>query len=219
MKKLLTTLCLIIFTAMPVFSASLKMEVATLKDFSTSRPNEKAVLAVSGNYKLSKEKYIPDGTVIKGDIIHVEEPKRGKRDGYAFMKITAFQIPGQTEFAVNNPNAIVKLSKYKPIDVVDKTLDLGASAAGFFVKNISYPINFARGVITADEGENRLKSGAKLTYEKSFFSYASKGKALDIPKGEKLILTINYKKSEDNSSDIKKPKKIQKLEKKKNLEE
>ena len=202
-KYLCLILVLLFFTTLQSYAKPIKMIAQTQNDFSSDRINENVTLKIDGDYEFIDGTYVLNGTVLKGKIVSVVEPKRGKRDGYAYMQLTSYESPKKEKVEIDNPNAVVKLSKYKPLDIKEKSIDLGASAAGLVVKNISYPINFVRGAVTAEEGENRIVSGAKMTYEKSFFSYASKGQVLNVPAGEKLTVTFKFDNSdnEDNVED------------------
>ena len=177
-----------------VCAATLKVVAETQETFSTANPTNHLILKVVGDYDLPNGEYLPCDTIIKGTVVQIVEPKRGKRDAYLYMKIDEFKLANSSTFhKVDNPNAIVKISKYKPIDLKTKSVDVGVTAAGFFVKNISYPINFARGAVEGmEEGTNPIVSGAQMTYEKSFFSYISKGKPLEVPANSKVIITVNY---------------------------
>lgn len=179
---------------LPAHASSLKMITVLQNDFLSENKNSEIILKIIGNYEFFDGRYIPDGTIFNAKPVSFVEPKRGKRDGYVYAQITKYKTPDSAYIAVDNSKAIVKLSKYKPLNIKEKSIDLGTSVAGYFVNNISYPINFVRGVVTADEGENKLVSGAKLTYEKSVFSYISKGKNLNMEAGSKFILTIRFDK-------------------------
>ena len=184
----------IITAAIPVSAATMKVVAETQENFSTANPSKNLSLLIDGDYDLPNGEYLPHETLISGTVVQVIAPKRGKRDAYAYMKIDGYKLANSSVFhKIDNPNAIVKISKYKPLDIKMKSVDLGVTAAGFFVKNISYPINFVRGTVEGiQDGENPLVSGAKMTYEKSFFSYASKGSELEVPAGSKVIITITY---------------------------
>ena len=201
MKKILSILLLFFvllsFTTSSAFAKNLKMIAETINDFSTLDKTKHIELKIIGDYKVSEEAYVPSGLILNGEITEISSAKRGKRDAYAYMKITSFKLPNDSEFKTfSSPQKFsAKLSKHKKLDIKDKSLDLGASAAGLFVDNITYPINFVRGAVIAKEGENRLAAGAKMTYEKSMFSYFSKGKELILPAGSQLTLTlkaVNY---------------------------
>ena len=195
MKKIFLVCLFVLLLSLtsPVLAKTFKLIAETQNDFSTVKPSENLMLKISGDYKLPNGEYIPDGTLLSGKIVGIVKPKRGKRDAYAFLQLTQYKLPENDEFQIiDNPNAVAKISKYEPIDLKDKGIDAGVSVAGFFVKNISYPVNFVRGAIDHTEGENPLVSGAKLTYEKSFFSYASKGKELELPAGSELTVTFTY---------------------------
>ena len=88
---------------------------------------------------------------------------------------------------------------YTPIDKKDVALSAGTTVAGFFVDYITLPLNFARGVIEQPyEDTSRLKSGAKMMYEKSPLSFISKGEEMNLSEGDKLTLIFKYPKKKRN---------------------
>ena len=194
MKKIfyLLVLFLIIGVISDAEAKTIKMVAETQKQFSTKNLTENVSLKIVGDYELSTTQHIPAGLIIKGNVVKIVEPKRGKMGAVAYFKLNSYTMPSGATYTVNNPNAVGKITAYKPLDIKSKSVDLGVSAAGLLVDHISYPINFVRGVATAAEGENKLKAGAELTYEKSMFSYFSKGKHIEVPAGEKLIVTFQY---------------------------
>ena len=200
MKKLFLLICLLTVFILPAYSKTLKMTVVSQNNFS-AQTDEKVSLKIDGNYKLTEERYIYSGTVIYGEIVSVVDPKIGKRDGYVYVKVTKIIGHDGKEYKVDNPNAVIKLSEYKPLDIKEKSIDVGTSAAGFVVKNISYPINFVRGVVTADEGENKISAGLDKAFDKSVFSYVKTGDELSAAAGTKLTVTLKYKIKNDDSDD------------------
>ncbi len=196
MKKFLYAILFVFVLtfATSVSAATLKVVTETKEAFSTANPTKNMVLVVEGDYELPNGEYIPDDTIIKGTIVQIVDAKRGKRDAYVYMQINEFKLPNASTYHhVDDPKAVVKLSKYKPLDIKTKSVDVGVTAAGFFVKNISYPVNFVRGAVAGvEDGKNPIVSGAQMTYEKSFFSYISKGKPLEVPAGSKLIMTLTF---------------------------
>jgi len=193
MKKLLYLFVFILIfgSISEVDAKTIKMVGQSMQDFSTKNPTKNISVKIIGDYALANGKYVPNGLVINGEVIKIREPKRGKLPAIAYFQLKNYTINGKN-YTVKNPNAVGKITAYKSLDIKDKGIDLGVSAAGLLVENISYPINFMRGVATAEEGENRLKAGAELTYEKSMFSYLSKGKHIEVPAGEKLLVTFEY---------------------------
>lgn len=176
-----------------VEAKTLKVTGKTLNDFSTIEKTENLKIEILGTHQTPNNNYIPAGTIISGKVTKFIEPKRIKRDAYAYLKIDSYKLAHENDYkSVKNPDAVVKISKYKKLDVKEKSLDIGASAAGLLIENITYPINFVRGVVSAEKGENRLKAGAEMTYEKSVLSYASKGKELVVPTGSLLTVTLTY---------------------------
>ncbi len=200
MKKFISfvVLFLVLGLSNTVSAATLKLIAEAQTDFSSEKPSKDFTVKVKGTYNLKNGEIIPDGMLINGEIVKVKQATRGRRDAYANMLLKDYAINGTT-YQVNNPNAIVKITAYEPIDMKEKGIDLGISAAGFVVKNISYPVNFVRGVVSPEEGENRLKAGVRRTYEGSFFTYISKGDALILPKGTPMTITIKYNNDNEDS--------------------
>jgi len=195
MKKYLLIFSLfILFFVAPADAKTLKMIAQTQNDFSTETMVKNLTLKIVGDYKINDNQHIPSGLILNGEVVKITAPKRGKRGAVAYFELKSYTMPNGNTYSVNNPNAIGKITAYKPLDLKSKGVDLGVSAAGLLVENISYPINFVRGAVTAQEGENRLKAGVKLTYEKSTLSYISKGQHIIVPAGNNLIVSFKYKK-------------------------
>ena len=204
MKKVLSVLValMLLISANSVSAKTIKVIGKTLNDFSTIEKTENLKVEILGTHKTPTGNYIPAGTIISGKMVKFVEPKRAKRDAHAYLKINNYKLAHENTYRqVINPNAVAKISKYQKLDIKDKSIDLGTTAAGFFVENISYPINFVRGAVGAQEGENRLKAGAKKTYEKSFFSYASRGKELVVPSGSLLTVSFTFGTEQDENDD------------------
>ena len=83
-------------------------------------------------------------------------------------------------------------SKYEKLDVTDKAINTGKSVANHFVKNITYPVQFVKGVAQNKSGD-RLKSGWDEAYDASPLSYAEKGKPLELQSGDLATLTFYSK--------------------------
>lgn len=197
MKKIFALFLFFILLSCPatVSAKTYKFVAQTMSDFSSDKPAKNIKVQIVGDYDLDNGEYLLNGTVFTADISKVKKETRGKRPAYALLKLNSIQLPNNSEIKdISHLSLWVKMSAYKPIDIADKALDLGATAAGFAVENISYPINFVRGMIKpANPKDNRVVAGVKMTYEKSVFSYLSKGEPLVLPTGTKLILSIKHK--------------------------
>ena len=149
-----------------------KIVVKSLNDFSSQNPSTHIAVQVEDNYKMPNGEILPKGIIFNGEVIDIVQPKRGKRDGYIYYKLTEYKYNNSGFIKIKNENLIAKVKEYS--------------------EHISYPINFARGVISPYEDTSRLKSGLKKTYEKSMFSYISKGDCMEFKNGDKIILIFKY---------------------------
>ena len=198
MRKIIIFVFIILISLLSqsAYAQTKKFKAEAMSDFSTKNPPDTFVAKFVGDYALDNGEVILDGTLIKGKITKITPETRGKRNAYAYMQLLYAKSPNTDKVLyLSDKNLVVKISEYEPIDFAEKTMDVGASAAGFVVKNAAYPINFIRGVINPeDENDNRLVAGAKMSYEKSVFSYVSKGKPFTLKKGDMFIITVKYNK-------------------------
>jgi len=193
MKKNLILLLMIIFIHNPVLAKTYKLVGETILPFSTQSPGEAFNVRITKDYVFENGEKLEKGSLVNGSVIKVFKAKRGKLNAYFNIRITDFTMPSHPEkIMVTNDKAIAKITKYKEseIDVTNTALDAGTMVAGFFVKNISYPINFARGVIYPEGDSPRIKSGFKNMYKKSAFAYIEKGQDIDVKPGDLVFLTV-----------------------------
>lgn len=201
MKKILLIILCFMSVQCAVVAKTIKLVGTAENDFSTQNPSsefslktEKAINTPSG--------ILEQGSVITGYVIKVIPPKRGKRDAYLYFKLKSISIPNEDRIiTIDNEKAIGKITMYKSKDLKDLnyaqvSYTAGKTVANLFVKHISYPIDFVKGVFSADEGENKIQSGMQQTYEGSFFSYFSEGNEFNLKKDDKLTLTLQLTDSE-----------------------
>ena len=124
----------------------------------------------------------------------IVEAKRGKRNGYLVVEPVSYSIPskGNETLNINEEYWVANVVGYKPFDVKKAAFSAGLSAAGYFVKGIGQIYYFGKGIISPNEGEGRLKSGAKNVYENSPLAFIKEGEEINIQKGDILLLKFHY---------------------------
>ena len=203
MKRVLTGLLLlaasIFFCVQSAEAKTYKVEIKFLEPFSTSTPKKTVKVITTADTIISATQRLEKDSEFELEVTNISTEKRGKIDANFEARVKTVSIPSENKtIEIKNPNAIVKISKYKKLDVPDKACDVGVTVANHFVNNIAYPVNFVRGAIK-DETGNRLSSGAKTVYEKSVLSYASKGKPLTLNTGDLAIMSFYLEdKGEEN---------------------
>ena len=152
-----------------------------------------------GTYEFSEDKYIEEKSIITIMIEKYIEPKRGKRDGYAKIKLIKYTIPSKDNEIVctKNDNITGTLKLSNPIDKKDIFKSAGVSAAGHFLKIPGFSQAFAvsKGLIKPNPEQNRLQSAGTNLYESTPLTYAEKGIDLEIE--EDAIVVIKLR-DEDN---------------------
>lgn len=191
-KILSATVLFVTMISSYALAETAKIVVKSLNDFSSQNPSTHIAVQVEDNYKMPNGEILPKGIIFNGEVIDIIQPKRGKRDGYIYYKLTEYKYNNSGFIKIKNENLIAKVKEYSELDLKETAISAGTSVAGLFVEHISYPINFARGVISPYEDTSRLKSGLKKTYEKSMFSYISKGDCMEFKNGDKIILIFKY---------------------------
>ena len=195
MRKVFCLLMIMLLTSGIASAKSFKLLVEALDPIDLNNPPE-VVKTKLVKDKIFDDKVLVAGSIFEGEIAKVVQEKRGKRDEYFYYRINSIKFPYETEpRKINNQKVKIKAKRYKSIDKKDIALSAGTTVAGFFVDYISLPLNFARGVIEQPyEDTSRLKSGAKMMYEKSPLSFISKGKEMRLDAGDFLTLTVKYNK-------------------------
>ncbi len=179
----------------PVFAGTGRNKVAveSLDDFSFNHQVDTVKLKVLEKNKFQNGVKFEKDAIITAKVAKVVDPKRGKRNGYLVVDPLSYTVPSS--------GAVVKLEDeywfanvvgYKPFDAKSAAAKAGLSVAGFFVKGIGQIFYFGKGVISPEDGENRLKSGAKSVYENSPLAYIEEGEEVDIKTGDIMLLKFYY---------------------------
>ncbi len=198
MKKIILLSILFLFCiSLPVRAfddTSNKAVVESLESFSFD--NDKSTV----KFKVIEENTFDNGIVFEKDsivtahVMKVVEAKRGKRNGYLVVEPVSYSIPskGNETLNINEEYWVANVVGYKPFDVKKAAFSAGLSAAGYFVKGIGQIYYFGKGIISPNEGEGRLKSGAKNVYENSPLAFIKEGEEINIQKGDILLLKFHY---------------------------
>ncbi len=198
MKKIILLSILFLFCiSLPVRAfddTSNKAVVESLESFSFD--NDKSTV----KFKVIEENTFDNGIVFEKDsivtahVMKIVEAKRGKRNGYLVVEPVSYSIPskGNETLNINEEYWVANVVGYKPFDVKKAAFSAGLSAAGYFVKGIGQIYYFGKGIISPNEGEGRLKSGAKNVYENSPLAFIKEGEEINIQKGDILLLKFHY---------------------------
>lgn len=198
MKKIILLSILFLFCiSLPVRAfddTSNKAVVESLASFSFD--NDKSTV----KFKVIEENTFDNGIVFEKDsivtahVMKIVEAKRGKRNGYLVVEPVSYSIPskGNETLNINEEYWVANVVGYKPFDVKKAAFSAGLSAAGYFVKGIGQIYYFGKGIISPNEGEGRLKSGAKNVYENSPLAFIKEGEEINIQKGDILLLKFHY---------------------------
>lgn len=191
MKKII--LILLLLMACPVFAKNVKVEAVS--DFSTENPPEVWSVKVVEGFTTKGGYPVYAGSIIKGRIENVKDPKRLKRNAtFTFIPTDYFDYNTQQWFRVEQ-SLTAKYSSLNDVDAksVAKT---GAVAVGNkLLDGVFGPgIALVEGAVKNEQG-NRAKSAVVSVYESTPLSYANKGKELVIEQGR--IFVMNFKMPED----------------------
>lgn len=191
MKKIILILLMLI--ASPVFAKNVKVEA--ISDFSTENPPEVWSVKIVEGFTTKGGYPVYAGSVIKGRIENVKDPKRLKRNAtFTFIPTDYFDYNTQQWFQVENE---IK-AKYSSLSDVDakSIAKTGATVVGnHLLDGVFGPgVALVEGAVKNEHG-NRAKSAAISVYESTPLSYANKGKELEIKQGQ--VFVMNFKMPED----------------------
>ena len=170
-----------------------KTVVESLCNFSFEDESKNVSLKVLKENTFENGITFEEGSVLSAKVTKVIDPKRGKRNGYLIIEPLSYSIPSTGAIkAVDEPFWFAKVLGYKPFDVKKSAVGAGLAVAGHFVKGIGQFYYFGKGIISPEEGENRLKSGVKNVYENSPLAYIEEGEEANVEKGDLLLLKFYY---------------------------
>ncbi len=201
MKKsfLIILLINIIFT-LNVEAKNIRVE--TLSDFSTANPPEVIELKIKNGFTTKKGNFIPENSIIIGNVINVKEPKRLKRDATFSVAITDYMDASSGQAVKIDKKIIGKYSKLT--DVTPKSvIKTGAIAAGNKIVGayLGPSVALVKGAIKNEQG-NIVKSAAASVYDSSPLSYAKKGQNLEFNAGDIFVMNFKVKEDVDNEESV-----------------
>ena len=195
MKKTLLILSLILITS-PVMAKNVKVEA--LSNFSTANPPQTWDLKILDTFATKSGFVVSEGSVITGKITNVTEPKRLKRNAsFRFIPVSYYDIRNGQTYSVSQ-NFIGKYNSIGDI-TAGEVIEQGAIAAGnhFISATIGPGVALVKGAVKNEEG-NRAKSAAVSVYESTPLSYISKGKEMEIKKGQVFSMSFNLKDEDED---------------------
>ncbi len=202
MKKLIIFIFFIyLFASCNIIVDAKTIIAESLCDFDSTNPPKEFSVKILEDTFINEGFELEKDAVINGKIVKIIPPKRLKRDAYFIFRIKNYTVPLEEDKIVKikaSSKTKIKVKPYEPLDKGELAEKAALTAAGTVVKGISVGVNFAKGVIKPDEGENRLHSGMKSAYENSPFSYYEKGENLFFKKGALVKFAIDEDFFENN---------------------
>lgn len=195
MKKTLLILSLILITS-PVMAKNVKVEA--LSNFSTANPPQIWDLKILDTFATKSGFVVSEGSVITGKITDVTEPKRLKRNAsFRFIPVSYYDIRNGQTYSVSQ-NFVGKYNSIGDI-TAGEVIEQGAIAAGnhFISATIGPGVALVKGAVKNEEG-NRAKSAAVSVYESTPLSYISKGKEMEIKKGQVFSMSFKLKDEDED---------------------
>ena len=177
MKKLL--LIFLIIFLVPISVQAKTIKVMSLEQFSTANPSNTFTLQTIEDENFEYGFVLPAGSIIKGSIQKIQEPRRGKRNGYFELapKIITYN---DESFDVDLTPYTLRVIGYRPATEVAYTFT--KRSIGYIFHGTTQGIAFVEGAVKAPEGE-RIKSGLQQVYIDSPLSYIEVGKQLEFEIG------------------------------------
>ena len=194
-KFLLSIVLTLIFTMTPAFAVSVK--VSSMQEFTSENPTETLKVMTLEPVEFKNGLLLPEGTVIKGEVFDVKQPKRGKLNASFKFRPIYYSYNGQKK-EITNSGLTAKYAPYKELDKAELATSAVSTAGSmiFKIPGFGEAISFTKGFIKNPD-DNRLKSGAKQIYKDSVFSYIEEGKDISIKKDEMFILKFKLKDEPD----------------------
>ncbi len=187
MKRLFLILLLLITS--PVFAKNVKVEAQS--DFSTENPPDVWSVKIVEGFTTKGGYPVYSGSVIKGRIENVKDPKRLKRNAnFTFVPTDYYDYNTKQWFKVENEIE----AKYSSLsDVNAKSIaKSGATVVGnklldgFFGPGVA----LVEGAVKNEQG-NRAKSAVVSVYESTPLSYANKGCEIEIKQGQVFVMKFS----------------------------
>ena len=178
MKRYIIVLLFILLAQIPVSAET--MAVQAVNTISTNKPNNEVVVKVIRDCKLDGVD-LEIGYILEGKMLNVTDPKRLKKDA----TFTFYPVIYKDLYGNEHRFSKVYVGEFSPkfeINPAKLAKSAVLTVGNHFVKGISSGFYAVEGAIQNEDG-NRVKSAVQNVYENSVFSYAEKGKQLEIKPG------------------------------------
>lgn len=201
MKKFLLILVLsILFLGQPVSAKNVKVEA--MSDFSTANPPKTWSVKVTDGFVMKNGTDIKSGTILKGNIIQVSDPKRLKRNATFKFELSEYTDP-DTGQVINIDTPII--GKYSSLSDVSplKVAEQGAVMAGNKLVGayVGPSVALVKGAVKNEEG-NVAKSALVSVYESTPLSLCNKGQELEFVRGDTFVMNFKLSNEPDDEDDI-----------------
>ena len=190
MKKVLLILSALLIIN-PVMAKNVKVEA--LSGFSTANPSATWKLKIKEGFVMEDGTKVRANTIIEGKVIEVAGPKSLKRN--ATFKFVPEVYYDPIEEVTKNVKRDFE-GKYSSLSEINTkyVVKKGAITAGNMLVGsfVAPAVGLVEGAVKNEKG-NRAKSAVVSAYESTPLSYVSKGKDLEIKKGQVFIMSFKQK--------------------------
>lgn len=190
MKKVLLILSVLLIIN-PVMAKNVKVEA--LSGFSTAKPSQTWKLKVKESFVMEDGTMVRANTIVEGKVVEVAGPKSLKRNAtFKFVPVKYYDPKDDLTKNVKRDfeGKYSTMSEFNTKYVVKKgAVTAGNMLIGSFV---APAVGLVEGAVKNEKG-NRAKSAVVSAYESTPLSYASKGKDIEIKKGQVFIMNFKQK--------------------------
>lgn len=190
MKKVLLILSVLLIIN-PVMAKNVKVEA--LSGFSTANPSQTWKLKVKESFVMEDGTMVRANTIVEGKVVEVAGPKSLKRN--ATFKFVPVKYYDPKDDLTKNVKRDFE-GKYSAMSEINTkyVVKKGAVTAGNMLIGsfVAPAVGLVEGAVKNEKG-NRAKSAVVSAYESTPLSYASKGKDIEIKKGQVFIMNFKQK--------------------------
>lgn len=190
MKKVLLILSVLLIIN-PVMAKNVKVEA--LSGFSTANPSQTWKLKVKESFVMEDGTMVRANTIVEGKVVEVAGPKSLKRN--ATFKFVPVKYYDPKDDLTKNVKRDFE-GKYSTMSEINTkyVVKKGAVTAGNMLIGsfVAPAVGLVEGAVKNEKG-NRAKSAVVSAYESTPLSYASKGKDIEIKKGQVFIMNFKQK--------------------------
>ena len=196
MKKILLILSALLIIN-PAIAKSVKVEA--MANFSTANPPKTWKIKILESFVADNGETVHANTIVEGDIIGTEGPKRLKRNA-TFKFVPKTYYDPQEGYTKDVKRDFEGKYSSKTEMTAKNIAKKGALTAGNMLVGsfVSPAVGLVEGAVKNNEG-NRAKSAVVSAYENTPLSYASKGKELEFKRGQVFIMNFKLRDEEDEA--------------------